>query len=241
MTSILFSGVGSTFYERATIGPKWPGWIIRDDEVQRITWKLAPRTGSKEGATHRDWLYTRDLNDIGKILSEKRREELSTEYQDSTQIIWTSDPASTGILAYVPSQVLRPRSEDFKTVYDTEPVGIRLPGLRPGQEECIVLFANSERRVGRGTLITYIHNLDPERLPILLEALDEAGEKAGLDTGIVWGVQSDSPLGQAWLSQDGRDAKAERREENSNLFGVAWYGKPEDRGKVIDTQIWNYC
>jgi hypothetical protein len=138
-------------------------------------------------------------------------------------------------------RVLRPRSENWLDIYNTEPVGIRLPA-EEGGEDAIVLFACSMGKIGKALLVTYIHNLDIGRLPILLEALDEAGSKAGVEEGWVWGISPESELGKAWSGQDGRDIKGGRRDEiDGHLLGVAWYGPQQERGVMLDTQMWNWC
>ncbi|WVR08383.1 hypothetical protein IAU60_005438 [Kwoniella sp. DSM 27419] len=74
-----------------------------------------------------------------------------------------------------------------------------------------------------------------------MEALDEAGALAGRDQGLVWGIKADTPLGNAWLNQPGREATIGRRGDNDNLLAVAWYGEQETRGKLVDTQMWSLC
>lgn len=237
---MLYSDVGHQFYKRCTIGLDRPGWVVNmEDHCQLITCKLAPLTSAPSQPPARSWLFTKDLPTVAQELSTAKREEISAQPGSS----WCADPLSPGILAYIPSRVLRPRAKDFAHVFDTEPCRIRLSSLKPDRRDTIVLFANSMGKISRGLLVTYVHNLHPEQLPALLDALDEAGAMAGLDEGMVWGIHPESELGRAWVRQEGRGAVARTRpEKDGHLLGVAWYGgKPEEQAVLADTQMFSWC
>ena len=240
---MLYSVVGPTFYEKVTIGQNLPGWVVNPSHSMEISWSLrAPSTPIESTSKSAwDWIYTRDLPAIGETLSTAARKDLMAKHQDSTIPVWMTDPASPGVLSYIPCRVMRPRSADWTHVYDTEPVGVRLPHLgRSGRGDAIVLFANALTLMP-GLLVTYVYNFDADQLPTLLQALDEVGAKAGTKRGLVWGIAGDSPLGKAWLGQVDREVKLERRGDSENLLGVAWYGEAERRGEVADTQMYSLC
>jgi len=235
IASVLWSAVGSTFYEKVTIGTQLPGWIVKDEDSLQITWNLRPP--SQPSIRTWNWLYTSDLSAIGERLSRAARAKPETDHCSASKPVWIVDPASPGVLSYIPSRALRPRSDDWKTVYETEPCGVRIPAISPDTDEAIVLFANSTQALS-GILVTYVHNLHPNQLVTLLDALDDAGALAQRDQGLVWGIGRDTALGKAWLAQGDRKPTIARRGDTENLLGVAWYGKPEERGDMIDTQMW---
>lgn len=243
IASILFSDVGSVFYSKATIGSDKPCWIVRDEDNQQISWKISSQNPSKPAGV--EWIYARDLSSISEKLSNATRKRLSKEYSDSKHPVWTPDPASTGTLSYIPYLSMSVRPESWEETLKDEPCGIRIPPSKAGEEETIVLFAVSVGNgtpVGRALLITYIHNLDIGKLPILLESLDVAAGKIGVEEGWVWGVQPSSELGEAWIGQEGREVKSGRRDEvGGHLLGVAWYGDSKERGEMVDTQMWSWC
>lgn len=224
LASALWSIVGN-FYEKA-------GYIIQEEHLMQIKWSLRAPTSS-EPPPKRSWIYSSDLPAIGAELSEVKRAELSSQQGTS----WSIDPSSKGVLSYIPTRVLRPRSQDWNEVYDHEAVGIRLPPIKAGQGEAIVLFSNALSLLP-GLLVLYVHNLEADRLPTLLEALDEASVAAGTKEGLLWGLAEDSALSKAWLSQPGREASIARRGDAENQLAVAWYGGHEEKGRVVDSQLW---
>jgi hypothetical protein len=236
IASVLWSIVGPTIYAKATIGVDLPGWIVRDEDSLQVSWKLSPPSQLKDRKW--DWLYTADLPEIGNQLSVAARADLEAAHTNAGSPVWMVDPASPGVLSYLPSRILRPRSTDWNEIYNTEPCGIRLPPVTADQSAAIVLFLNATVLLP-GLLVTYVHNLDPSQVPTLMEALDEAGAWTNQERGLVWGIKGDTPLGQAWLNQANRETSIAKRGDNENLLGVAWYGKPENRGKIVDTQLWS--
>ncbi|WVR08382.1 hypothetical protein IAU60_005437 [Kwoniella sp. DSM 27419] len=124
IASVLWSAVGPTFYEKVTIGTDLPGWIAREEDSLQISWKLMPPKHSVEPRW--EWLYTGDLPTIGDELSSAVRGQLEADHAHGSSPIWTIDPASPGVLSYIPSRVLRPRSSDWNEVYAAEPCGVRL-------------------------------------------------------------------------------------------------------------------
>lgn len=211
-----------------------------DDDCQQVIWKIIPPL-SKTSSDRQDWdwIYARDLPALGEGLSVAAREHLSYSESDPSIISWSPDPASTGLLQYAPGRTLRFQSEDWHTVYDTEPCGIRLPATGPGQPAAIVIFTPSPSLARRALLITYIHNLTPDHLPILLEALDEFCSKRGLVEGCAWGISADGPLLKAWSALEGRVVKMGRRDEiDGDLLAVAWYGPSGTQGRIGDSQYW---
>lgn len=239
VASILFSDVGSTFYSRSTIGVDRPGWIVADEDSQQISWKMAPPKGT---SSSRGWIYRQDLGAVAKELSAAARKRTAADHKSSDVPVWSTDPASTGTMAYVPAMAMDDRPADWPYSEADEPCGLRIPATQPDQEECIVLFTGShETPLGTGIAITYTHNLDAERLPTLLEALDECGAKMGLKEGMVWGYGPDSPLGRAWAESGRLLTAGKRPERKGHLVGISWYGDHQERGKLGDSGIWHWC
>jgi hypothetical protein len=244
VNSILYSDVGPKFYERATIGPDRPGWIVRgEQDCQEIRWNLSAHPPS--GTTY-DWIYARDLPAVTKQLSDATRARLAHDYRDAQAPIWCTDPASPGTLSYVPFSFMPKRAEDRETNLQIVPCGVRLPASEEGQEESVVIFTLSTEGgpLGQALVVNYTHQLDTARLPLLLGALDEIGAEYGLKDALVWGVDPKSSLGEAWMGQEGRQVQAAQRPDiKGHLLGIAWYGGAEAVGEVLDTgcQVWAWC
>lgn len=243
--SFLTSDVGSKFYSRATIGLDRPGWVVRDEDSQQIGWKIsAPSSNEADGSKKKfDWIYARDLPSISEELSTATRQRLSSEYKGISSSTWCFDPASSGTMSFIPYIAISEYEGDWKSNLESEPCGIRLPASEAGGEESIVLFAASTGSpVGKALLVTFVHKLDEERLPILLEALDVVGAQKGMEEAWVWGIDPSSALGKAWAGLKDRDVQSGRRVEwHGHLFGTAWYGSEEARVVMADTQMWNWC
>ncbi|KAI9637278.1 uncharacterized protein MKK02DRAFT_23838 [Dioszegia hungarica] len=239
IASVLFSDVGSTFYERATIGLDWTGYIVEEESCHQVTWELKHRPGPTEHQW--DWIYLRDLSAVSGELSRGARKRMESAHPDSTTSVWAPDPASDGTLAFVPTTAVWWRSNPT-SVLEAEICGVRLPAIKADQEEAIVLFTAGQALIGDAMLVTYVHNLDADQLPLLNEALDEVGSRMGLKEGWIWGLEQASELGKAWMSLSGRKVKAGRRDETmGHLLGVAWYGTPESRGELADSAMWTWC
>jgi hypothetical protein len=104
-----------------------------------------------------------------------------------------------------------------------------------------VIFTAHNEHVGPRLLVTHTTNLRPAHIPSLLEKLDEQASQAGRKEGWIWGLGGEDELTKVWV-ESGRNAKVgSRKEIGGHLLGVAWYGAPEDKGKLVDRQIWHWC
>lgn len=234
IASLLSSGVGPTFYERATIGPDLPGWIVPFDDCQQVSWNLLPPSSPTPSGDW-EWIYPSDLPAIGQTMSGKMRNRLIEDYRDSNIPVWSPDPASPGILAYTNYAGYRSRPNVPVSQRGKEPCGIRFLMNGKRKEEGLVLFTV----FSYGLMITCIDNLEVEDLEIMLRALDEEGARGGVKFARVWGLLPDSPLVQAWTKMEVRDVKVGEKElETGDYLAIAWYGNPEERGKMVDMQMW---
>lgn len=116
IASLLDSGVGPVFYERATIGLDLPGWITKEEECQYVTWKLRPvvsQPSDADGMLQREkgweWIYPSAYPDLERLFTAAKRDKLRS-LPAGKGAVWACDPASPGLLDYIPrrSQYFRP-------------------------------------------------------------------------------------------------------------------------------------
>lgn len=90
-------------------------------------------------------------------------------------------------------------------------------------------------------MITFISNLAPAQLSLVLRACDKLATDAGHEEGWVWGVNGDVGLVKAWDEEPGREIKVGRRpEQHSHLLAVAWYGAEEEKRTIMESQMWSW-
>lgn len=233
ISSILSSGVGSQFYEKATIGPTLPGWVVPHDECQQIAWKLCPPPADPVKTKRQwEWIYPRDLSQVGETLSQRLKKRMR-DMKDGG-FVWSPDPASPGILDYVVYAGYRSRPDAPLSHRESEPCGIRF-AEKHGGEEAIVLFST----FSYGLTVNCVDNLAVEDLPLMLQLLDEQGGKTGSVDARAWGMKLDSDLGKAWASVEGREVKVGAKEVTTgDLLAVAWYGGEKDERQMADMQMW---
>ncbi|OXG16984.1 hypothetical protein C366_03780 [Cryptococcus neoformans Tu401-1] len=232
--SILWSDIGSTYYARCAISPDRPGWIVDDSQNGELVWKILPPKDDVEKGF--EWLYLEDLDAIGEELSDRLKEKL--RQADTTErALFIQDPATPGILSYVPAigARLSPTSQRL-------PVGLRIKSSSGNaSEDTIVLITVTCIPFGERFLITFISNLAPAQLSLVLRACDKLATDAGHEEGWVWGVNGDVGLVKAWDEEPGREIKVGRRpEQHGHLLAVAWYGAEEEKGTIMESQIWSW-
>jgi hypothetical protein len=241
--SILWSDVGFEFYEKATVGAKRPGWVVRPEQNIELVWKCLPpvtfsgaaSSGSNEMDSAWEWIAETDIPEVSQYLSEQARAQLSATRTDHT--VYQCDPASPGVLTWL--TVRGPWLSRRKPPAD-EPFGVQMKN--PDGSRTIVLFTGYNDHVGPRLLVTCTHNLSPEHLESLLGKLDVIAHRAGRDQGWIWGLPLDGPLVKAWKALSGRETSAGLRSEiKGHLIGVAWYGAEEDAGEFVDWQMWDWC
>ncbi|WVW85800.1 hypothetical protein I302_107838 [Kwoniella bestiolae CBS 10118] len=232
--SILWSDVGSTFYSKCTSSPERKGWVVRDSQVTELVWKILP-SNSEKLEDGWEWIYPNDLTSISTKLSQAVKEDLAKR-DTTSRSLFVHDPSSEGTISFVPTKGTWQRP----LIIDPEPVGIK---YTPADgNETIVLFSLRTINIGDRLLITYIHNLLPDQLPALLNALDILGNKAGQKEGWIWDMSNSSDLIEAWEGLRNRKARYGRRQEiDGHLLGVAWYGDREDEGELLEGQMWTWC
>jgi hypothetical protein len=233
--SILWSDVGSTFYSKCTIGLDNPGWVVTDEECLELVWKTQPPSDIQPNKWE---LYTmKDLNDISHELSLVAQTRLAG-LDSKSESYFQQDPSSTGALAFQPT---RGSYLGKKKAPADEPIGARLRSS-DGSPDAIVIFTAYNESVGPRVLIECIENLLPQDVPSLLELLDGVAHNAGRDEGWVWGLNEGSDLVKAFRELPDRQVVTKKRDEvNGHLLGVAWYGNQEERGRLLDRQMWNWC
>ncbi|WRT68241.1 uncharacterized protein IL334_005217 [Kwoniella shivajii] len=241
--SILWSDIGSTFYSRCSSSSERQGWVVEDSLNMELYWKLFPpqfQEEAKELDKGWKWIYLNDLPDISEKLSvsaKKRLEDIDT----SEKAVFMNNPSSEGTLDFVPLKGIWQRS----LISDPEPVGLRYvpsEGGSENKEETIILFSGKMINIGDKLLITYIENFVPSQMEAVLKALDIIGHKAGQSQGWIWDISPSSELVKAWQGLEGREVQIGRKKEiDGHLLGVAWYGDLQEKGKMIDGQMWSWC
>ncbi|WVQ82030.1 hypothetical protein IAT38_004158 [Cryptococcus sp. DSM 104549] len=235
--SILWSDVGSTFYSRCSIGGTRPGWVVEDSMCSEIVWKILPPEGPPDDSV--ELLYQDDLLSISETLSAEAKAKLEGA-DTSKRSLFIQDPASTGTLSFVPVRGTWPKAP----THDPLPVGLRIRSPSgDAKDDTIVLFATSNIAIeGSRFLVTYVSNLAPAQLPVVLSAIDKLATEAGHGLGWVWDLGLESELVQAWKALPGREVQSGRRQEiDGHLLGVAWYGAEEEEGKMIEGQMWSWA
>ena len=238
IASILWSDVGSTFYEKCTIGESRPGWVTEDANVTELVWSLRSDTeASSEEDSSVPWqsFDVASLPALGEEMSAYVKKDMAEQTADRP--LWTIDPASPGLFSFVNVRGAKftaaPRPEDEAAGYRT---------TNADGSETVVVYTSYSDIIGPRVLICYAHNLRSEHLPSLLAKLDKSGKKAGKKEGWVWGYPLDDEIVRKWKELPGRKVTAGRRgEEMGHLLAVAWYGAPEQRGTLLDKQVWTWC
>ena len=238
IASALYSDVGSTFYERCTIGQDLPGWVMREEENQEVVWQVQPPTEGKKW----DWLYLADVQEDSELAKRLQKHTLAgMTSSDGTRTLCANDATTPMLLSSIPTRCLDSRSSDWIYKRNEEPIGVRLPSA-DGSDPAIVLFTWSTRFIIPGLLVTHISGLGPDQLPDALEAMDAVVHQAGMKEGRAWGVDPATPLVQKWKDLPGRKTQVGRRAEvEGHLLCVAWYGDAADRGVYCDTDMWTWC
>nr|KIR46180.1 hypothetical protein I312_04724 [Cryptococcus bacillisporus CA1280] len=233
--SVLWSDVGSKFYSRCSMGAERPGWLVEDAPNTELVWKIFhPVAGSTEGF---NWLFEEDLEEIGQILSESTQERLR-KTDTSRRAYFVQDPSTPGALSFAPI-----KGSWIEKAPSPLPVGIRIksPSGKPS-DDAIVIFAITCPSIGKRFLITHISNLDSHQLPFVLQAFDTLATDAGHEEGWVWDISLSSNLVHAWQQLPDREVKVGRRQGmNGHLLGAAWYGPEEEKGTLLEGQMWSWC
>ncbi|WWC90850.1 uncharacterized protein L201_005787 [Kwoniella dendrophila CBS 6074] len=240
--SILWSDVGSKFYSKCSPDSDRQGWVVDDHQVTELVWKILPTSGSEQLEKVWEWIYLSDLSSINHTLSQGAKENLR-KVDTSERSVYIHDPASEGTTSFIPLKGTWQRP----LIMNPEPIGLKYKSDIQGQEEeeTIILFSLRTINIGDRLLITYIHNLKSERLPSVLKALDIIGRKANQEEGWIWGLNAsnDDELIKTWQddSKGERQVKFGRRKEiDGHLLGVAWYGDKEDKGELVDGQMYTW-
>ncbi|OXB36634.1 hypothetical protein LQV05_005402 [Cryptococcus neoformans] len=233
--SVLWSDIGSKFYSRCSMGAERPGWLVEDSQNTELVWKIFhPAAGSTEGF---NWLFEEDLEEIGQILSDCMQEKLR-KTDTSRRAYFVQDPSTPGVLSFAPV-----KGSWMEKTPSPLPVGIRIksPSGKPS-DDAIVLFAITCPPIGERFLITHISNLDSHQLPFVLQAFDMLATDAGHEEGWVWDLSLSSNLVHAWQQLPDREVRVGRRQEMlGHLLGVAWYGPEEEKGTLLESQMWSWC
>jgi hypothetical protein len=286
IASILWSEVGSTFYDRASIGEDLPGWVVRDCDIMELRWSVSTvSTGEDDEAARStgpvgsagsggdaggawELFYDDQLPSVVEYLSKARAHSLVTTQR--AQTAFAPDPASPGTISFVRLNAsTRPPPVSLDTTIP-QPVGARWRAHPPvpAQPDTtiinsssssdpdpsktyaspIVLFALYNHSISRALLLTYTHGLNPTILPSLLDTLDPLIRLGDHMQGLVWGLEWDSELVQAWKAER-RNVSVKRRNEGkgSALLGVARYGCAGMQAEAVqgmvlgDTQMWLWC
>lgn len=234
--SILWSDVGYEFYAKCTIGADIPGWTASRESCVETLWDIkAAKSDALDG-----WevLHWKDFESIQPVLAEANRKKLLASSSDKPY--WSPDPSTPGGLAFLQFTlpVLSERPEEELAQI---PVAIRRQ-FPDTEGETIVVLAYDNKMMGDFMLATYIHNLPPQHVESMLDALDVFGNKAGHTRGWAFDVNEKTELAKAWAVVPGRNVEHRpRAERHGHVLGVAWYGKPEPRGELVDGQMWGCC
>lgn len=236
--SILWSDIGSQFYEKCTIGTSRPGWVVKEHHVTELVWTVLPASSTRsetEGEYKWEWIMKDELPTIANKLKEGVKADLQSRRADGT--VYRPDPTSPGLLDWI--NVRGPWLSSVQPQGD-EPLGIKT--VSPDGVETIVLFCAYNEHIDKRLLITFIHNLTPAQLPSLLAKLDTVAHRAGRIEGWIWGLDLDSELVGAWKGLKDRNVvTGARAEKAGHLLGVAWYGDEQDKGEFVDWQMWDWC
>ncbi|WVQ82555.1 hypothetical protein IAT38_004684 [Cryptococcus sp. DSM 104549] len=233
--SILWTDVGSNFYARCSIGTTRPGWVVDDSSSSEVVWKILPPEGTIDSSV--EWLYQEDMPSVTDELSARLKAQLQRA-DTSEHSLFAHDPASPGALTFI--QTLGDWNNP--PIRDNIPLGlrIRLPSGNT-QDDTIVLFALNNKAIGSRLLVTYVSNLKPVQLPVVLRAFDELAVEAGHSLGWAWGLDPESELVDTWKKLPGREARSGRRQEiDGLLLAVAWYGEEKEDGRLFDGQMWGW-
>ena len=233
LASVLYSDVGSKFYERCTIGEDLPGWVMNEAATQEVVWQVQP---AKDESKEWDWLYLSDVQEGSNLAAELRERSRQTISDTSVpETICVNDPTTPMLLSSIQTRCLDARPSDWVYKREEEPVGVRIG-------DAVVLFTWSSGMIGPRLLVTHISRLQPGQLPEALEAMDVVAHKAGRKEGWAWGLNAASPLMDKWKTLESRQTSTGRRAEiDGHLLCVAWYGDAEERGAYGDTDMWTWC
>ena len=235
--SILWSDVGSKFYEKCTVGQSRPGWVVKENQVTELAWKVLPDGDSAvvDDKYRWDWIKSDQLPEVAEKLKKAAKADLESRTAEGT--VYRPDPTSPGLLNWI--HVRGPWLSSTKPPAD-EPVGIRTTSAEG--VETIVIFCAYNEHIDKRLLITCAENLLPEHLPSLLAKLDTVGNRAKRTEGWIWGVDLDSELVKAWKGLEKRKVTSGARAEMAgHLLGVAWYGDEADQGEFVEWQMWDWC
>lgn len=252
IASLLWSDVGSTFYEKVSIGQDLPGWKVVPDSNHELTWKLLPASSGPTdlsfGSVLPDgwsWIYESDYPSVAQELKQAILRRFKADKSDD--ILWALDPTSPGNLQYVHTRgrtwpVPQP---DWRTDAASEPCGVRAPGLGHAGGDAICLFTRWMPAISEDRLLVFCsEGLGPKSVGPVLKVLD--GLCAGpasetLKGGMIWGL--DEVAVQAFRETQERDVKYEQRGEvEGHLFGAAMY-TPGAQGRLLDSEahMWAWC
>ncbi|OXC69030.1 hypothetical protein AYX13_02319 [Cryptococcus neoformans] len=232
--SYLWSDIGSTFYSRCSIGENRPGWVVEEPSITELVWKIHPSTLSIEEPL--EWLYVDDLKAVAEELHVRQQKRLQ-EANTSERSLFLADPATPGSLGYLTIKGSWSTPTDMSL-----PAGLRIKSSSDNSsDDAIILFTIHCSIIAPRFLIRFVSNLSPAQLPVALSAFDYIATKAGHTEGCVWGLTEEKELVEAWKAQPGREVTIGRRPElDGHMLGVAWYGKEEDNGGLLDTQMWGW-
>jgi hypothetical protein len=250
MCSLLSSDIGSSFYEKCTIGLDKPGWVVDPDNQHQIEWSIKPITRESlpppsDPPSGGDWtlVYDRDMPALTSDLSILAKASLR-DAQPSLPIALQQDPASEGLLDFIHRRSTFGPQPEWRDISHpdwpaNEPRAVRKHNA--DGTETIVLFTISNYELAPETfLITYIHNLLPGDVSSLLDKLDQVCAGTGLKKGLVWDIAHDSILGKAWTEVEGRQAECSQRAGiDGHLLALAWY-TPTGEGEFVDRQMYNW-
>ncbi|ORY35378.1 hypothetical protein BCR39DRAFT_509147 [Naematelia encephala] len=244
ISSILWSDVGSIFYERCTIGESRKGWVVRDDQCFELVWKLHPPP-----LTDTISESIEELHDVSGIADEMTASHLNKlrdiDIDNCGQSVWTTEPSSTGVMDFIAEKGKYGSQSEERDSSKAEVRGLRYHGSKKdGSDDTVILFTPYNINIGARLLITATLGLEahPERLEALIGALDKYGIAAKRTEGWIWGLGDDSEVVRRWKSLDGREVRCGRRaEKDGHLLGVAWYGHEGDSADMLDTSMWSWC
>ncbi|ORX37819.1 hypothetical protein BD324DRAFT_650364 [Kockovaella imperatae] len=240
IASILWSDVGSIFYSKCTIGQTRPGWVMPETKQSEIIWKTrAPAL--QEGDERWERIRPTELPSIGQELRQSSVDALKS-VDTSSKTVYTTDPSSVGLLDFIPLRGSWTwEDKDFNTA---DPCGLRFRSeYNGGSQDTIIIFGTFNASLGRRTLITYVHNLDPRDLSSLLRVIDAIAFPLDQKEGWIFGLEESrhAELIKAWQAESGREAKyGHRAEVMGHLLGVAYYG-PEGEHELLDPQMYSWC
>ncbi|ORY22842.1 hypothetical protein BCR39DRAFT_550807 [Naematelia encephala] len=232
IASVLYSGIGPSFYAKCTVGLHRPGYLVNQSSCTELSWDILESPYDLSESKFQ-WISLEDLPSVGHELSQIASKKLDG-IDTSLRTAMVPDPATPGTISFVPSQAMR-RAQSATA--QALPCGVRFKGY--DGEDVVVIFVNNFRSDDAGILVTLVSNLNVVNLELFLAALDTIAASVGTTKARAWGLHTDKELVQGWETLKGRNLKIKQRE--TDLLGVAWYGPEDEEWEMEDGEPWTDC